>query len=246
MYIAVNNQNVYFQKVGTGPDLIMLHGWGQDVSSFWGVLDGLKTDFTIWLIDLPGFGRSDLPQKPFTVSNYVSVINSFIEENKIKKPILLGHSLGGRIALKLAAHYPETIDKLILEDAAGIKPKQDSLKPIFYLLAKIFKVFPDIFKLKTRLRHYFYSSLESDYLTAGEMKETLTKILAEDLTPDLSKIKTETLILWGEKDRAVPLKDGKKMYQLIANSRLEVIDEIGHFPHLEKPNLFIHYVKDFA
>ena len=65
MYIPLNNHNIYYQRLGQGPDLIMLHGWGNDVSSFWGVTDFLKDDFTLWLIDLPGFGRSDIPKNPF-------------------------------------------------------------------------------------------------------------------------------------------------------------------------------------
>lgn len=248
MYIKVNDQNIYYQKVGTGKNLILLHGWKQDVSSFWGVVEDLKKDFTVWLVDLPGFGRSDNPKKPFSVLNYAEVIKEFIRKLNIKNPTLLGHSVGGRIAIKLAANYPNILDKLILEDSAGIKPKRDIPKFIFYALAKIFKyAIPNFFSLKEKIRTKFYKSLKSDYLTAGELKETFTKVLNEDLTDDLPKIKTETLLIWGEKDPTLEtsLQNGKKMYRLIEKSKLAILGGVGHFPHLENPERFVYYVKDF-
>lgn len=248
MYITVNDQSLYYQKVGSGKDLVILHGWGHDVSSFWPVVDQLKGTFTLYLVDLPGFGRSELPKKPFTVQDYAKTIAEFLQQQHIK-PILLGHSVGGRIGIKLAAYHPELIEKLILEDAAGIKPKRDVPKVILYLIAKTFRyLLPDVFGVKQKIRHRFYKALESDYITAGAMKETLKNILAEDLTLDLPKIKTETLLIWGEKDPTgeASLANGKKMYRLIPNARIAVLDDTGHSPHLEKPDQFCYWVKDFG
>jgi pimeloyl-ACP methyl ester carboxylesterase len=246
MYQTINNQNIYYQKIGRGKDLILLHGWGQDVSTWWGITDLLKEDFTLWLLDLPGFGRSDLPKKPFKVSDYSETVIKFIKQNKIKKPILLGHSHGGRTGLKLAAMEPDLIDKLILEDASGIKPKKGVFKSIVYPIAKFSHLIPNFFNLKEKLKQSFYKSVEADYMNAGALKETLKAILEEDLTPDLSKIKSETILIWGEKDRSVSLKDGKKMYRMIENSRIEVLDDVGHFPHLENTERFVYWVRNFC
>lgn len=248
MYIEVNNQNIYYQKIGKGKNLILLHGWKQDVSSFWGVSEILKEKYTIWLIDLPGFGRSENPKSAFSVSDYAEIIKGFIEKSNIENPSLLGHSVGGRIGIKLASQYPNLLNKLILEDSAGIRPKRDVPKFIFYILAKIFKyLIPNIFNIQEKIRTKFYKTLESDYLTAGDLKETFTKVLNEDLTPDLLKIKNETLLIWGEKDPTLEssLANGKKMYQLIEKSKLAIIENVGHFPHLENPERFAYYVKDF-
>ena len=249
MYIEIDKQNIYYQKHGKGSDLIMLHGWKNDVSSFWEVTNLLKDQFTIWLIDLPGFGRSDIPKKAFSVSDYSNIIKEFIEKLEIEKPTLLGHSVGGRIALKLASQNPQILDKLILEDSAGIRPKRDIPKFIFYGVSKILKyLIPNFFNLREKIRISFYKTLESDYLAVGELKRTFTKILNEDLTPDLSKIKTETLLIWGEEDLNLEssLKNGKKMYQLIENSKIVIFEDVGHFPHLENPERFVYYVKDFV
>jgi pimeloyl-ACP methyl ester carboxylesterase len=247
MYIKINDNNIYYQKVGRrGKDLILLHGWGQDVSTWWVVLDKLKDDFTLWLIDLPGFGRSDLPKKDLMVQDYADTIQVFITKLKIKKPHLLGHSHGGRISLKVAAYQGHLIDKLILEDSAGIKPKKGLKQLLAYPLAKIFKnLTPNWFHFKDRLKTMLYRYLESDFLEAGPLRGTLDQVVNEDLTLDIKKINNETLLIWGEKDRAVPLSDGKRIYRLIEPSRIEVIDEVGHFPHLENPDRFIYWVRNF-
>ena len=77
------------------------------------------------------------------------------------------------------------------------------------------------------------------------MKNIFLNTIKEDLTKELPKIKTETLLIWGERDRAVPLKNGKKMYQLIKNSKLVILEDTGHFPHIKWPERFVYYVKDF-
>lgn len=248
MYISLNNQNIYYQKLGNGKNLIMLHGWKQDVSTFHNISEILKKHFTLWLIDLPGFGRSETPKTDFTVEDYSDIIAEFIKTNKIQKPNLLGHSVGGRIGIVLASKHPEIINKLVLEDSAGIRPKRDLIKFLIYPFAKLFKyLMPNFLGLKNKLRHKFYKNLESDYLNAGKLKGTLTNILKEDLTPHLSKIKNQTLIIWGENDpnQESSPRNARIMYRKIPHSKLEFIDKASHFPHLTHPQKFLYYVLDF-
>jgi len=249
MYITLSEQNVYYQKLGEGKDFIMLHGWKQDVSTFHKVAEELKKHFTLWLIDLPGFGRSENPKKDFRVSDYADIVAEFIKFNKIEKPVLLGHSVGGRIGIVLASKYPEVLSKLILEDSAGIQPKRDLAKFIMYPFVKAFKyLIPNLFNLKTKIRHKFYRNLESDYLTAGALKGTLTNILREDLISELSNVKTPTLIVWGSDDPNLESspENARIMYKKIPFSKLEFIEGAGHFPHLTHPEKFLYFVKDFA
>ena len=249
MYLNISNQNIYYQKIGKGRNLIMLHGWKNDVSSFWEITQLLKDQFTIWLIDLPGFGRSENPKRDFRVIDYAEIIKGFISLLKIKKPILLGHSMGGRITIKLAVKYPDLLSKIILESSAGIRPKTDTLKLILYILTKLFKyLIPNVFNLREKIRIGFYKKIQSDYLTAGSLKHIFTNVSNEDLTKDLPKIKLETLLIWGEKDptKETSLKNGKKIYQLIENSKMAIFENVGHFPHLENPERFAYYVKDFV
>lgn len=247
MYIKINQLNVYYQNTGRGKDLVILHGWKQDVSSFWGIVDQLKDDFNVWLIDLPGFGRSDIPSKALNLEDFAEIIKNFIKKQKINKPILLGHSLGGNIGLKIAIRNPGFLSKLILEDSSGIRSKRPFYKNLITPSVKFFNtITPNIFGLKERLRYKFYKYLGSDYYGSGELKQTLINILKEDLSNDLSKINTDTLIIWGEKDKQTPLSSAKKIYQKIIPSRLEIFENGNHYPHLENPQKFVNYVKDFA
>lgn len=248
MYTTVNNQNIYYQKFGSGKDLMMLHGWKQDVSTFHNVAQELKENFTLWLIDLPGFGRSENPKKDFTVEDYADLIADFIKQEKLQKPDLLGHSVGGRIAIVLSAKYPEILGKLILEDSAGIRPKRDLFKFMIYPFAKAFKyLMPNILGIKNKIRYRFYKNLESDYLTAGKLKGTLTNILKKDLTSYLSKIKNQTLIICGSNDtnQESSPRNARIIYRKIPYSKLEFIEDAGHFPHLTHPEKFLYYVIDF-
>lgn len=249
MYITVNDHQIYYQKLGQGPDLILLHGWGHDVSTWWGITEELKKDFTLYLIDLPGFGRSDTPKFPFMVSDYAETVYQFIQKLKLKKPMVLGHSHGGRTAIKLASKHPEVLSKLILEDAAGIRPHKDTGAYFLYFLAKMFHyLMPNLFNLKNRIRQNYYTRLQGDYLDAGALKKTLINILKEDLTEDIKKIKTDTLLLWGEKDfnAESTFRFGKRMYRLIKNSRIESFENVGHIPHLEDPKMFVYWLRNFA
>lgn len=246
MYITINNQNIYHQKLGSGKDLIMLHGWKQDVSSFHNVAEKLKKHFTLWLIDLPGFGRSENPKQAFAVSDFAHIIKGFIEQKKLKRPHLLGHSVGGNIAIKFAAENGELINKLVLESSSGIRPKKTFLQFIFFLIAKVSHfLVPNIFKVKDKIRRKLYWKLESDYLNAGSLKGTLVNILNEDLFSSLPKIKNQTLLIWGEDDAQVKLKYARIMYQKIPYSKIEVLEKTGHFPHTESPQKFLYYLIDF-
>lgn len=246
MYTTLNNQQIYYQKLGTGKDLILLHGWKQDVSSFHSISEILKQHFTLWLIDLPGFGRSETPKKPFYVKDYAEIIADFIKENKLEKPNLLGHSLGGRVGIKLASEKPEILNKLVLESSAGIKHEHDLLRLAGFAMAKIFNLLiPESLTFKKYLKHKFYKQVGSDYDDVKELKSTFINIINEDLTPDLPKIKNPTLVIGGEFDTAVPPRDQKKMYRKIPNSKLEILDKVSHFPHLENPSKFLYYVIDF-
>ena len=153
MYVTINNQQVYYQKLGKGKDLLLVHGWGNDVSSFWSVAEKLKDDFTCWLIDLPGFGRSEVPKKDFGNQEYADIIAGFVSQLQLKQPNYLGHSVGGRVGIKLLSQGGQLFDKVIFEDASGIKPKQDGIKPFLYWGAKLFNVLvPEYFIAKQILQ----------------------------------------------------------------------------------------------
>ena len=171
---------------------------------------------------------------------------------KQKKIILIGHSFGGRIAIKYAAKYPEKIERLILTGAAGIKRKLTLKQKILFILAKTGKI---IFSLPVinnfqKPVYKLFSKIawkrKKDYYNASpRMKEIMKNVLAEDLTDYLSKIKIPTLLVWGREDKTTPLADGEVMNEKIKNSELKVIDNANHSLPYQKAEEFARIVEEF-
>jgi len=183
--------------------IIFLHGWGLDKNSF-DDLAGQLPNYNKIIIDLPGFGPTELPKRPWGTLDYANYVkNTFIKE----KSVLLGYSFGGKTAIKIAANYPELVSKIILISSAGLRKK---------------------ISLKRLIRRFFKKSSQ-DYKNAGALKPILSRIAREDLTQDLKKIKCPVLLLWGESDNQTPLWMAKKMTKLIKNSQLIVLPSIDHY-----------------
>ncbi|MBI4089734.1 MAG: alpha/beta hydrolase, partial [Candidatus Levybacteria bacterium] len=174
-------------------------------------------------------------KKVLNISNYIYWLKQILDKEK-GKVILLGHSNGGRISLNFVSKYPEKIDRLILIDSAGIYHNELLLriKRLFFsALAKIGK------RLTTSptLRNFLYKLTgESDYKNASKrMGKTMVNLIKSDALLNLSTITVPTLIIWGENDKTLPLRDGEKMHELIKNSKLKVIKNARHSPQLTHP-----------
>ena len=111
--IVLKNLEINYECTGDGPDVILLHGWGQNIESFRPTIDFLKDNFRVWAIDLPGFGESQEPSYGFNIYEYENILSEFIKQNNIKNPTLVGHSFGGRIAI-IYASRDNNINKLFL------------------------------------------------------------------------------------------------------------------------------------
>ena len=166
--------------------------------------------------------------------------------------ILIGHSFGGRIAIKYAVKYPEKIDKLILTGAAGIRHKLTIKQKSLFILTKIGKTIfslPIINNFQKPVYNIFSKiarSRKKDYYSASpRMKKIMKNVLAEDLMDYFDKIKTPTLLVWGRKDKTTPLADGEIMKFKIQNSKLKVIDDANHNLPYQKPEEFVKIMKEF-
>lgn len=223
--------------------ILILHGWGIDSSRYWELKKLLENlGFMVFIPDLPGFGKQKLLKKEMNVDDYCAFVESFVKEQDLDNAIVIGHSNGGRIAIKLASKNLSFISKLILTGASGIKPRLSFKKRLAYVLAKVGKHVVHPFFRKVL---YFWIG-EWDYYKAGELSETFKKLIAEDLTSYLPKIDVQTLLVWGENDNVVPLFYGKKMQNLIPNSKLVLVKKEGHKLPYEAPDKFVLAVKSFV
>ena len=205
------------------------------------MLIGLCQNFKVYLVDVVGFGKSDLPEHPLSSDDFGNFLKEFLEKLNIVNPILIGHSNGGRCIINAVGRGIVNAKRIVLIDSAGLKPKR-TLK--YYLKVGFFKtgkavlnLLPNtksIKKFKEKLRNNVGSS---DYqASANVLKETMKIILNEDCTNLLPNIKVPTLLIWGSLDRATPIKYAKKMEQLIPDCGLVEYPNSTHFSYLENIN----------
>lgn len=234
------NINYFDSKQGKNPVLI-LHGWGSSTKVMQNMYEHLSNNHRVIMLDLPGFGETSEPDYGWNLDNYVDFIILFMEKLKIDNPTIIGHSFGGRIAIKLASTHKEVkLNKIILIDSAGIKRDKKSLKKkLIKSMAKILKVISP--KLVSNLKNKIGSP---DYKNASPiMKEVLVNIIEEDLTNYLEEIKQPTLLIWGEFDKETPYEDAVIMNEKIKDSGIVKINKAGHYSFLDNSYL-VHSVID--
>ena len=250
MNFIINDFNIYYEKYGNGQsNIIILPGWGDTRSTFNTLIETLKTRFTVYIIDYPGFGNSNFPNRDLSIYDYANLIKDFITVNDIENPILICHSFGGRLGIILTGLYKMQIKKMILMDSAGIKPKKKfkvKFKQIIYkCLKKIGCILPK--KIKSIYLNKLINIFGScDFKNLNQnIRTTFIKVINEDLTKYLKDINTSTLLIWGEYDKDTPLDDGKIMNIKIEDSGLVIIPNAGHFPYLEYPYYINKIVLEF-
>jgi pimeloyl-ACP methyl ester carboxylesterase len=221
------------------PDILLLHGWGVDHTSLNMFLEGLSSDARVIAIDFPGFGESPEPSEPWDNRRYSELIETFIQDEKLRSPVLICHSFGGRVALDLASRKPDLVGKLVLMGSAGVRPKH---KTSYYAKLYSFKAVRVLARipgfhwlLSDFLTQYRQKYGSADYQKASEiMRRTLSKVVDENLTPVMKHIKAPTLLIWGDKDTATPIEHAKIMEENIPGAGLVVYEGQGHYAFLNK------------
>lgn len=232
MKIYIKDININYEVSGVGHPLIFLHGWGSNLHVFDKITEQLNEDYTIYQIDLPGFGDSEICDS-YTIEEYAEIINEFCLKLGVVKPILVGHSFGGRIAIKFASLYP--VERLVLIGSPGIREKFNIIK---WLKIRVYKLSKKL-KIKTNLGSVDYKN------ASNILKDVLVKAVNNDLTYSLLNIRCETLIIHGKDDKTVPLYIAKKMKNLIPNCGIVIVKNAGHFPFIDRFRLVIIVLKSF-
>ncbi|MBQ6000971.1 MAG: alpha/beta hydrolase [Clostridia bacterium] len=243
MLVPVYGTSVHCEWFGEGSQtVVVLHGWGTSITVMQSVIDHLAArGLRVLALDFPGFGASPPPPFAWGVPEYAKATAELLEQLQVKSPILLGHSFGGRVILYLTGALGFCAHRLILVDAAGIKPppgKASRKTRLFKMGKATLSVFPKSIRepLLERLREHFGSA---DYRAAqGVMRDVLVKTLSLDLAPLLPDIPTEALLIWGSADTATPLWQGQRMEQLLPNAGLAVIEGAGHYTFFDNPLRF--------
>jgi len=224
------------------PILVCLHGWGGTKESFTELREALReSSVTVLTPDLPGFGEEPEPSTPWSTDDYVNWTEQWIRTHVAEGTSfsLLGHSHGGRIALKLAQRGTLPIHHLFLCAAAGIRHPRHVKRIIGLTLAKSGKFLlsiPGLKALEPLGKKWLYRLVRvHDYEKASPiMRETLIKVSAEDLRETVKSIRLPTDIFWGQDDGMTPVSDGEYMHANIAGSRWHVYPDVRHRVHRER------------
>lgn len=238
--IEIDGLKMSYYRSGEGPQpVIAMHGWGCKAATIATLADAATgPGTTVYNLDLPGFGASDEPPVWWGIMDYTRFIEKFADSLGLERPVLIGHSFGGRIAIAYASERPTS--KIILVDAAGIKPRR-SLR--YYIKVYSFKAAKHIVPLLVgkkrgnaiidRIRGKAGSS---DYAAASPvMRAIMSRVVNEDLSDRLGAIPSPTLLIWGENDTATPIADARKMEKAIPDAGLVAYPGCGHYSFLERP-----------
>lgn len=235
-----------FVKIGSGKKLIVfLHGWGGSIESFFWVKDYFS-DVTMLFVDFPGFGKSPEPSKTYFVSDFVFELKKVIDDFETNDLILVGHSFGGRVAIKYAFFFQNCYKhfKLCLIDSAGIKPKRSV---IYHLKVLRFKHLKKYASKNPKLKNKLNSYGSKDYKALSDnMKRTFIQVVNEDLSTCAKFLKCKTIIIWGRCDKETKIYMANKLHKLIKNSQLFVFENAGHFSYLDNIKDFLFILDTFV
>lgn len=247
--IVLNEQLVSYSQFGNQNaqgTLIFLHGWRSNKEVWFQIVNQISrsANYQIYTIDLPGFGASPVPKADWGVGDYANLVAEFITKLDLKNVIIVGHSFGGRVGIKLTSVRADLVKRLILVDAAGFVMHSNK-KSAMGLAAKIVR---PLFKPKFMqgLRKKIYKQIGAeDYIATPSLQKIFVKTVNEDLTENMKRILQPTLIIWGENDFDVSVESGKKMSALIPNSKFIILPQSGHFSFLDKPEEFVKNLNEF-
>lgn len=245
MTFKYQNLNIYYEEYNGGKkEIIFLHGWGNSSKTFINQVNFLKNQYHLYLIDLPGFGKSNEQLKIYSLDDYVNLIKDFIKEKEINNPILIGHSFGGRVIIKyLKTNY---VDKIILIASAGIKQKKTIKQKLKIINYKIKKKWYQLTKNYVEYNYLIKTNGSTDYQNASTiLKSTMVKIINEDLTKQLKTITSKTLLIWGQNDTETKINDAYLFKKLIKNSTLTIFKNAGHFVHIDEYQNVNELIKKF-
>ena len=247
-------QDIHVGDVGTGFPLVLVHGF-LGTSKMWEPqINFFKNYFRVITPDLPGFGRSNKVKSHNSIQSIANLILDCLEEKKIDKFNLLGHSMGGMIVQEMAKKNGDKISKLICYSTGprGEMPgrfetvdqsRENFKKKGLELSAK--NIVKTWFVLGEKAK-YFDICIEAGKQTSLEtVDNTLIAFKNWNGVNTLKNIKNETLIVWGDQDRSYNLDQVKTLEKKIRNSKLIIIKNCAHNAHLEQPDQFNNIIKNF-
>jgi pimeloyl-ACP methyl ester carboxylesterase len=251
----IDNKKIFYTECGQGRVILFIHGFMAAADEFKEVMENLSKNYKIVAVDLIGFGRSEQRcDIDYSKQSMGNLIYKLMIKKRIDKFSIVGHSMGGEVALNLAYNYKANIDTLILVDSVGYIAIKRPTIPVF-ILEHIFKMYYIqkacykfcFYDLKNYKREKFERIYSLNCKICGNTLRAFSKSNDEvDMCERICKIEIPTLIIWGRHDRVVKLDSAYRFNKDIKNSKLVVFEKSGHMPYSEEEEKFTRIVTEFV
>src|SRR2546425_2129008 len=261
----VSGLRVRYVRAGDGPVVVLLHGFASSIFTWKDVLPGLARSRTVVALDFPGFGESEQP-RDLDVGIYPGIVLGLMDRLGIVRVTLAGNSMGGAVAIALAARQPERVQALVLIDAAGFD-LAESERPLLLRLAAtragkaLFGRLPvrgrmlrlalgQVFHDPALVTEERFNEYLVPLLRPGATASLVSLLTSRAATPGMAaslapSVKAPTLVLWGRDDRWIPVAQADRVVAAIPGARKVVLDACGHVPQEERPEEVLRWLEDF-
>jgi pimeloyl-ACP methyl ester carboxylesterase len=269
-HVVIHGHDLACRRAGEGPVLLLLHGIAGSSETWIPAMRFLHRDYEVLAPDFLGHGESAKPIGDYSLGNHAAVMRDLLHLLDIERATVVGQSFGGGVAMQFAYQFPERCDRLVLVDAGGLGREVSWLLRLMTLPAAEY-VMPVIFArwvqstgdavsdfIRARgFRHDRARELWRSYVSLVEPanRAAFVRTMRSVIDPGGQAVsavdrlylaaRMPTLIVWGKEDRIIPLVHAYKAHEAIPNSRLEVMEGVGHYPQVEDPYRFVEILCDF-
>jgi pimeloyl-ACP methyl ester carboxylesterase len=240
MQLLVDSLVTHYQVQGSGKKtVLLLHGWADTSATFDSLVTELtkhNTSYQFVVLDLPGFGKTDVPKSPWGLDDYAQYINAFCKKLKLNPEVIVGHSNGGAIAITIAAQGVLNPQKLVLIASAGVR-RRSNRNIMLKIVSRPLKLGLTLLPATTqkRFKKHAYQVIGSDYMVAEHMQETFKRVVSTDVTAQAKTLNVPVCLIYGSDDTATPPQYGTIFKDAIgASADLHVIPTSTHFVHQEQ------------
>ncbi|TAK16930.1 MAG: alpha/beta hydrolase [Nitrosarchaeum sp.] len=255
-FIQVDGNKIRYLESGDSKNiLVLVHGLGASAERWNNVIPKFAKHYHVIVPDLIGFGYSDKPIVDYTPDFFSTFLGKFFDALKIKRPNVIGSSLGGQIAAEYASAHTNNIEKLILVSPSGVM-KQSTPALDAYIMAALYpneQSAKNAFEMMEssgnqvddRIIRGFIERMQLPNAKLAFMSTVLGLKNSEVVTPKLHTINSPTLIIWGSKDPVIPIQHAESFVSSIKDCRFYRMDGCGHTPYVQDPDTFSSIVLDF-
>jgi 4,5:9,10-diseco-3-hydroxy-5,9,17-trioxoandrosta-1(10),2-diene-4-oate hydrolase len=228
-WINIKGINIHYKVAGEGSPIILLHGGSNDSSDWQHNVSSLAESYRVYAPDLIGYGLSDKPDVKYSIDYYIDFLDNFMQEMEIEKASLIGHSLGGGIALGYILRFPQKVEKIVLVDSFGLS---DGYNFLCKFVGTLFMIRDFVLRKKP-----LPSRQMADVSSEGNDRAVFLH--------NLHEIESPALIVWGSRDFYFPVTQAYAAHELLKDSRLHVFKECGHSPQKQRSKEFNQIILEF-